>query len=449
MQSYVDQQEIPGGVTMLAVGDTVIHLEPVGMADCEQGAPMRADSIFRIASMTKPLTSVAILMLYEEGKLDLYGPVSVFIPEFAEPEVLIGATPLVTQPAKTEITLRHLLTHTSGLTYPAMTELGEIYKKHGIEWGLCRTSVPLEINIRRLARLPLLFEPGTQYQYGMSTDVLGLVVQKASGMPFHQFVEQRICRPLGMKDTHFQLPEEKRSRLVAAYVPEKNGLRKIQTGEILKHDLGIGVCTISADYPCAIDNRYTSGGAGLCSTAPDYMRFCQMLLNGGEFRGVRLLRENTVKLMTTNQVGELKEDADFGLGVGIKHSDESVHTQLRGSWDWGGFWSTQFRISPRGNWILITMTQVAWNDDTPKRFERFEQIVAEAMGDLRSNLPEESDRTMDEADESSDVDPVHEGEDRDPSVGVKRWGTFPRMNLSGIGRGQALFPVLPSCSLPF
>jgi CubicO group peptidase (beta-lactamase class C family) len=362
MKSLVDDGKIPGGVTIMARHGKVVHLKAVGMSDKKAKSPMQTDAIFRIASMTKPITSVAIMMLYEQGKLGLDDPVAKYIPAFKNPKVLVSTNPLKTEPAKGEITIRQLLTHTSGLGYTFTDKLGRIYDRHGISAGLCITPTSLDQAMDNLARMPLLFNPGERWEYGMSTDVLGRVVEVASGCPLDRFIEQEICRPLGMNDTFFQVPAQKLPRLASAYVPVETCLRKVKAGEVLRHEVGAGIAVLSSDYSYAASNRYRSGGAGLCSTASDYLRFCQMILNGGTFGGVRLLREDTVRLMTTNQVG--KSPQPFGFGFGVMPDDDKLHKQLRASYNWAGFWSTSFRISPRGDWIVVTMTQVAWDDQS-------------------------------------------------------------------------------------
>jgi len=226
-----------------------------------------------------------------------------------------------------------------------------------------------------LAGLPLLFHPGDRFQYGMSTDVLGRVVEVASGVTLDRFIEDHICRPLGMNDTFFKVPTDKLPRLVAAYVPEQpTGIQRLEPGTVLNYS----GTPLSSDYPTADTHRYFSGGGGLCSTAADYFRFCQMLLNGGELNGARLLRAETVEMMTVNQIGQLAEA--FGLGFGIMPDLKEIHEQLRGSYSWGGFWSTSFRVVPPGDWILITMSQLAWDDNgTPAWFAEYSRLAAEAI----------------------------------------------------------------------
>lgn len=369
MQSLVDDGKIAGGVTMMARRGKVVHLEAVGMTDRDSGKPMTTDAIFRIASMTKPVTSVAIMMLWEEGKLDLDDPVSKFIPEFGDPKVLVSVEPLETRPAKREITIRHLLTHTSGLTYDS-PKLKEMYQQQEISGGLSISDVTLEEMMRRLGGLPLLFDPGDDYEYGMSTDVLGRVVEVASGMALDQFLQERIFTPLGMNDTFFKVPPEKAHRLTAVYVADGAGIKQLESSQDKPSEL-------DPDYPLSDAHVYLSGGGGLCSTASDYLRFCQMLLNGGENHGVRLLKEDTIKLMRMDQTGPLGRN--FGFGFTVFPETEDVHEQLQGAYAWFGHWSTSFRISPRGEWAIVTMSQLQWTDETPKWFAQYERLAAEAV----------------------------------------------------------------------
>lgn len=389
MQSLVDDGKIAGGVTMMARHGKVIHLKAVGMADREEKKAMQTNSIFRIASMSKPITSVAIMRLYEQGKVGLDDPVSKYIPEFKNPQVLVNVDPFETESAQREITIRHLLTHTSGLGYTQTPRIGPIYVQHGILTGLCSTELTLDEMVRKAAGLPVQFEPGSQWLYGMSTDVLGRVVEVASGKTFDTFIREDICEPLGMTDTFFTAPHEKQSRVVEVYIPKDGRIEKLAAGEKRVH----GGAPVSSDYHLDCNN-YFSGGGGLCSTASDYMRFCQMLLNGGELEGRRLLRKDTVKMMTVNQLGEVSiPDPDsgpdlidtFGLGFTI-YDDQNAHEQLKGAYAWFGFWSTSFRVSPRGNWILVTMSQLAWDEKTtPAWFAEYEQIAADSIMDGTSN----------------------------------------------------------------
>ena len=273
--------------------------------------------------------------------------------------------------------IHHLLTHTSGLASCFNETIGPVYAAKGIEAGICNLETDLEQTVIAMAGLPLLFEPGEGWEYGISSDVLGRVIEVASGMSLDRFLEDQICAPLGMKDTHFNVPNEKLPRLVAAYVPVDTCIRKVKQGERLRQEIRGKLVPISSDYCYGNTNQFLSGGGGLCSTASDFMRFCQMLLNGGELNGVRLLNEDTVKSMIVDQTGELA--SNFGFGFRIYADTPNIHSQLRGMYSWGGFWTTCFRISPRGDWILITMSQLAWPDDAKVWFVEYEKIAAESI----------------------------------------------------------------------
>lgn len=373
MQNLVDDGKIAGGVTMMARHGKVIHLKAVGMADREEKKPMTTDAVFRIASMSKPITSVAVMMLWEQGKIGLDDPVSKYIPEFKNPTVLVTVKPLKTRPAKREITIRHLLTHTSGLAYNSNKTLRPIYDNNRISFGLGTTDMTLAQFVERLAVLPLLFDPGEGWEYGHSTDVLGRVVEVVSGVTLDRFIRNEVCSPLGMNDTFFILPAVKRFRMVAAYVPEAGSIRKLNIGQTF------GDSGVSSNYHLE-SNKGLSGGGGLSSTAQDYMRFCQMLLNGGIFNGTRVLKPDTVKIMTVDQTGDLPNN--FGFGFTIFPDNEEVQRQLRSAYAWFGYWSTSFRVSPRGDWIIVTMSQVAWDEKlTPAWFAEYERIAAESIID--------------------------------------------------------------------
>ncbi len=385
MQSLVDEGKIAGGVTLMARHGKVIHLRAVGMADREEKKPMTTDAIFRLASMTKPITSLAIMMLYEQGKLGLDDPLSKYIPEFQNPQVLVSLDPLVTEPARREITIRHLLTHTSGLGYSFSEKLSSLYEQHGILSGLSTSELSLEESMKKLAKMPLVLHPGEGWNYGLSTDVLGRVVEVASGTTLDRFITDQICRPLGMHDTFFKVPAEKLPRLAATYVPVEGGVRKLQAGETLRYEMPIGMAMISADYMTAKSNQYLSGGAGLCSTAADYQRFYRMLLGRGELDGVRLLSEETFTLMATSSRDGLSLPAAsaeaFNLWtIMVFPSTPEVPEQLRGRYIANGFWSTHSSASPQGDWIVIAMTQLAWDDESSaKWFDRYDEIAAEAI----------------------------------------------------------------------
>jgi CubicO group peptidase (beta-lactamase class C family) len=362
IQKSIDDGRIAGGVALVARHGKVVYLKAVGMADRDAKKPMRTDSIFRICSMTKPITSVAAMMLYEEGRFMLNQPVSDFIPEFKNMKVLDPPWPQdKTSPpgalvdAKRPITIRHLLTHTSGLTYGG-ARLGKAYRDAGVSGGLIQNEGTIGDAVKKLASQPLLFQPGDAWEYSLADDVLGYLVEVVSGMPLDKFFQERIFKPLGMKDTYFFLPDDKVPRLATAYTyyPGK-GLQPILDKQVVID----GDFTYSADYPYRGPRTYFSGGAGLSSTAEDYSRFCQMMLNGGQLNGVRLLSRKSVELMSQNHVEQKREGAGYGLGFGV-FSEPRHLTELGslGSYYWGGFYYTAFVIDPKENLVAIFMGQL-------------------------------------------------------------------------------------------
>ena len=358
MEKHISEQKIPGGVILLARHGKIAHLGTYGMMDVEAEKPMKPDTIFRIASMTKQITSVAVMMLYEEGHFRLREPLSNFIPAFKEMNVLPpesddeSAAPV---PATRQITIWNLLTHTSGLTYHWNEQLGPQYNDVGITHGLLQDESTLAEKMKVLATIPLLHQPGERVEYGLSIDVLGYLVEVASGMPLDQFFAERIFKPLGMTDTHFFIPEAKRERIATVY--ERTGDGPIMRKS--KEPTVNGSLIYSTDYPYNGPQTYFSGGAGLVSTALDYARFAQMMLSGGELDGVRLLSRKTVELMTTPQLADMGVDYGFGLGFGIVQ-DESDLKEIGsvGAYNGGGFFFTSFFIDPQEQMLGIFMCQL-------------------------------------------------------------------------------------------
>jgi CubicO group peptidase (beta-lactamase class C family) len=357
VQREVEQRRIAGAVTLVARHGKVVWFKSQGALDREGSKPMRNDAIFRICSMTKPVTSLAVMMLYEEGKFLLDDPVSNYLPEFKNPKVLVkpSSGEPYTIPAGREITIRDLLRHTSGLTYQWNEVLGERYKAANVAHGLLPYDGTIEDNVKHLASLPLLFSPGTRWEYSLGVDVLGRLVEVLSGTPLDQFLRTRIFEPLGMKDTYFYLPESKLDRLAAAYTyyPDK-GLQRFPDAPISE-----GAFVYSADYPYRGPKKLFAGGAGLNSTTADYYRFCQLMLAGGKLGEVRLVSRKSVELMTHDQLGPISADQDFGLGFGI----DGVKTPLKelgsaGAYGWGGFFYTAFSIDPKEDMIVIFMAQL-------------------------------------------------------------------------------------------
>jgi len=364
IQESVDANRISGGVSLVARHGKVVYLQAVGMADREARKPMQTDSMFRLCSMTKPITAAAVMILYEEGRFALSDPLSDYLPEFKHMKVLDPPWPQdKTSPpgalvdAKRPITIFQLLTHTSGLTYQWNARLGKAYRDANVGSGLNQQEGTIGDAVKRLATLPLLFQPGDSWEYSLADDVLGRFVEVVSGMPFDQFLAQRLFQPLGMKDTYFFPPEDKISRLVAAYsYDEQKGLQPILDHQVMD---GQGGFQYSADYPYRGPHTYFSGGGGLTSTAEDYYRFCQMMLNGGELNGVRILSRKSVELMSQNHVQGKTDQLDYGLGFGTKGEPKRL-TELGsvGSYYWGGFYYTTFMIDPKEDLIAIFMGQI-------------------------------------------------------------------------------------------
>lgn len=357
VQQSIDDKRIAGAVTLVARHGHVVWFKAQGMSDREAGKPMRPDSIFRICSMSKPITSTAVMMLYEEGKFLLDDPISKYLPEFKDPKVLVKPAngPSYTIPATHEITIRDLLRHTSGLTYNWNEDLGPLYEKANVAAGLMPYDGTIGDNVKRLAPLPLLFNPGERFEYSLSLDVLGRLVEVVSGKPFDEFLRTRIFEPLGMKDTSFFPPDNKLDRLTTAYTYyDGKGLNRFPDTPITE-----GSFSYSADYPSKGPKKLFSGGAGLTSTAEDYARFCQMMLNGGKWGNTRLLSRKTVELMTHDQLGKIGPEQAFGLGFGIagvKTPLEELGTS--GSYNWGGFFYTGFSVDPKEELIIVFMGQL-------------------------------------------------------------------------------------------
>jgi len=357
VQRSIDEKRIAGAVTLIARHGHIAWFKAQGMADREAGKAMRPDNMFRMCSQTKPITSVAVMMLYEEGLFLLEDPISKYLPEFKNPKVYV--TPASGEPysipASREITIRDLLRHTSGLTYPWNNTLGPLYKKAGVESGLMPFDGTIADNVKRIASVPLLFNPGERWEYSLGVDVLGRLVEVVSGKPLDVFFRERIFAPLGMNDTYFYPPDNKLDRLAAAYTYyDDKGLNRFPDTPITE-----GSFSYSADYPYHGPKKLFNGGAGLVSTAEDYARFCQMLLDGGKAGKHQLLSRKSVELMTHDQLGKISADQGFGLGFGVA----GVKTPLSelgspGEYSWGGFFYTSFSVDPKEQMIVIFMAQL-------------------------------------------------------------------------------------------
>lgn len=361
LQGYVNRERVNGVVGLLVRDGRIAYYKSFGYDDVSTKTPMKRDAIFRIASQTKAITSVAVLMLYEEGKFQLDDPVANYIPEFRNMTVLEKYnkedSTYTTVPAKRQITIRHLLTHTSGFGYAQIggTEARVIYHKGGVYGGIGSGRTLLADQMKLLAKLPLMHQPGEKFTYGMNTDLLGYLVEVTSGMSLDAFFRKRIFEPLGMKDTYFYLPKEKQGRLVTLY-SEDRSTRKVVKSE---PKFMIGIDEFYSDFP-KTEGTHFSGGGGLSSTIYDYAIFLQMLLNGGEYNGKRILSRNIIRMMTMDQLGDVGTGVnDFGLGVGvITEKGSGVQPWNAGSYEWGGMFATTYWVDPKEKLVALIYRNV-------------------------------------------------------------------------------------------
>lgn len=364
---------IPGAVVFIARrGEVVLH-KAYGVRDVGTRAPMQRDDIFRIASQSKAITALAVMMLWEEGRFQLDDPVSRYLPEFARPRVLTtfraADTTFDAEPAGREMTIRQLLTHTSGLDYAGIgsENFRAIYAKAGVPSGIGNDTHTIGEKMRILGGLPLRSKPGDAYIYSLSFDVLGYFVEVVSGMPFDQFLRTRIFDPLGMRDTWFYLPPDRHGRLVT--------LHDGQSGRAVPMQ-GLVFDGVNPDYP-RLEGTYFSGGAGLSSTAMDYARFLQLFVNKGEFNGVRLLSPKTVELMLTEQLPTLP--TEVGLGFGLETaSNDHVSPRTLGSFSWGGAFATSYWADPAEGLVAQIYTNMI-RPSGPSLSARFNTLVYSAM----------------------------------------------------------------------
>ena len=374
IKGYIDRNEIAGAVTLVARKGKVVHFEAQGSRYKEENAPMQKDTIFSLMSMTKPIASTALMMLWEDGRFMLDDPISKWLPSYANKTVIDQVT-AQRVPAR-PVTVRHILTHTSGLSLTPTAGPNPLTDTPGdAEVGQPPTPArerPKTVAdaIERAAGSPLAFQPGDRWQYGSSTDFVAVLVEKMSGMTIDEFVRTKIFQPLGMRDTSYNIPREKVSRVAAVYRPDKDGhitlLRKPEFRE---------------------PTTYFPGVAGLSGTAADYFRFCQMLLNGGEYDGQRLLGRMTVDMMITNQIGAGKpvyirgDGYGFGLGFGVLTNPAKSPDALSiGTFSWGGADGTLFWIDPQEDLIGILMVQL--NPYTRSEIRPlFSVVVSQAITD--------------------------------------------------------------------
>jgi CubicO group peptidase (beta-lactamase class C family) len=381
VKGYIDEGKLNGAAALIARNGKIVYYRAFGYDDRENKKPLKRDAIFRIASQTKAITSVAIMMLYEEGKFLLDDPISKYIHSFKNPQVLdkynSKDTTYTTVPAKREITIRDLLSHTSGIGYAQIgsPEFVAIYSKNKLNSFFGQGSASLAEDIQKLGALPLLHNPGEKFTYGLNSDVLGYLVEVISGMSLNDFFMKRIFIPLGMKDTYFYLPPDKQNRLVTTYYPDSTG--KLQKLPSDFNDNG----PLDINYP-KTKGTYYSGGAGLSSTVYDYAVFLQMLLNGGEYDGKRLLSRHTIRLMTMNQLGDINYGVNnFGLGFNVVTEKGSAASPVSaGSYNWGGIYSTNFWVDPKEKLIGLFYKQL-WNDPAEESSSKFQVMTYAALVD--------------------------------------------------------------------
>ena len=353
LQAYVDNGEVAGTATIVARRGKIAYLEAFGQRDREARSPMRTDAIFRIASQTKAPISVGVMMLQEEGKLLITDRVGKYLPEFTRTTVAVpdGEGGYEVVPANRPIVIRDLLTHTAGISYGSGPATDRWEEAGTTGWYFANRDEPVGATIERIATLPMDAHPGTRWVYGYNTDILGAIIEKVSGQPLDDFMRERILEPLGMKDTHFYLPSSKRDRLATVYSATNAGLERAPDPG---HMVGQGAYV---DGP----RESFSGGAGFLSTASDYARFLQMMLNGGALDGVRILTPKTVELMTTDHLSDIPFRAGQGFGLGF-----SVVTDLGargipgsvGEFGWGGAYHSTYWVDPEEELIVVYLTNL-------------------------------------------------------------------------------------------
>jgi CubicO group peptidase (beta-lactamase class C family) len=354
LDSYAGQQRLSGGVTMVLRDGKAVYFESFGRRDVEAGEPMPKDAIFRIASQTKAIVSVAVMMLQEEGKLLIGDPVGKYLPEYSNTTVAVsdGEGGYTIEDARRQITIRDLLTHTAGIGYGYGTAAG-LWKDAGIQgWYFAARDEPIRETVRRIAALPQDAHPGERFVYGYATDILGALVEVISGMPLDKFLAGRIFEPLAMIDTHFYLPEAKTGRLAVVYsATEGPGIARAA-------DPG---GSVGQGHYVNGPRKSFSGGAGLLSTANDYARFLQMMLNGGILDGQRILSPKTVELMTANHLAGIPFTDGVGMGLGF---DVVEHVGARGTpgsvndYGWGGAYHSTYWVSPADRLVVVFFTQL-------------------------------------------------------------------------------------------
>ena len=371
-QKLVDNGTIPHAVTFVAHHGKVIHNKAFGWRNVESGIQCQKDDYFRMASQTKAITAVAVMTLVEDGKLLLDEPIKKYIPGFENPAVLVSFnekdSTYTTRPANKDITIRHLLTHTSGISYGNGSPLGKIFAKKGIPPLNTLENKTLGEVVRTLATCPLEHDPGEKFTYGMSLDVLGYLIEVVSGKPVDQYFKERIFEPLGMNNTFFYIPKGKENRMVTLYQKAKNSALIPNPSKLYQ------------TYPYSGAQTLFSTGAGLSGSIEDYAKFCQMILNGGEFNGKRILGRKTVELMCRNQVKDLRGEIGFGLAFDdfrSEYSHESIASE--GAMRWGGMFGTDYIIDPKEDLILLFYINLQPNNTGQDFKVLFHNLVYQAL----------------------------------------------------------------------
>ena len=383
VNEWVGKGWMQGATAMIVRNGKIVYEKAFGYSNLETKTPMKKDDIFRIASQTKAITSVAIMILFEEGKLLLDDPVSKYLPAFKNQQVLAtfneADSSYTTVPAKREITIRQLLTHTSGLGYAQIgsKESNAIYAKSNLVAGVGVQGDDLLSAMNRLAKLPLLHQPGEKWTYGLNTDLLGCLIEQLSGRTLEQFFRERIFEPLGMKDSYFLVPADKAGRLIKLYRETPEGQLVVSTGNILNGK------NVMPEYPLQASSYY-SGGAGLSSTIKDYAVFLQMLLNEGVYDGKRILSRNSIRMMTMNQIGNVEYGGNFdkfGLGFGIISQEGSARTHANaGTFFWGGAFATSYWVDPKEKMVYLFFRQLQ-STTKGEVVEKFRALVYQAIND--------------------------------------------------------------------
>ncbi|EAR02487.1 serine hydrolase domain-containing protein [Maribacter sp. HTCC2170] len=379
LNKAVSNSDLPGIVALVARNGKIVFHNSYGMADNASKTKMEKDAIFRIASQTKAITSTAVMILWEEGKFRLDDPISKYVPEFGEAQILDTFSEqdstYTTKPAEDQITIRDLITHTSGIGYGVIdgdARFKKIYAKAGITDLFTTENISIAESVKKLAKLPLHHNPGEKFTYSEGLDVLGYFIEVVSGMPFDKFLKTKIFDPLEMKDTCFYLPKNKHDRLVSVQ-------QKVE-GKWKKYPITF----YDTDYPKTGAMRFFSGGAGLSSTAKDYATFLQMYLNNGEFNGKRILSRTTVQSIMGNQIGDIWAGGNkhYGLAFAVvtKVGQAAGGEGSKGTFDWGGYFNTQYFADPKEKIIGVLMKQTQGRVDDQTAW-KFRQMVGAAVDD--------------------------------------------------------------------